>query len=165
VTELTTYVLVGFRVGEEAGGGAEAEDTGLHARHVAEVAGGGVVDEAELVGEARRDAGVVHVPPHPEPPVALVAARAALRRFRRRPVRVREACRELATGAARQQHDRVHARAVVPCPCDAGVGGLRRGAVQEEDGREEEQQQQPVEVCSHGDGQRAARLPCLLLPA
>jgi len=41
-----------------------------------------------------------------------------------------------------------------------GVGGRRRCAALE-DGREEEQQ--PVEACSHGDGQRrAARLPCLL---
>ena len=35
---------------------------------IAEVAGGGVVDDAELVGEARRDGRVVHgcgVPPQP----------------------------------------------------------------------------------------------------
>jgi len=100
-------------------------------RHVAEVAHDGVVHEAELVGEARREFGVLHrrrVLPQPEPP-AVAFARAALRR--RRPVGVGEAGLELAARVARQQHDRVAASRVV----SSGImlARRRRCAVAEED--------------------------------
>jgi hypothetical protein len=45
-------LLVGRVIGKEAAGGAEGNGAGLDARRVAVVAGGLVIDQAELVGEA-----------------------------------------------------------------------------------------------------------------
>uniref|UniRef100_A0A0E0CCX1 Uncharacterized protein n=1 Tax=Oryza meridionalis TaxID=40149 RepID=A0A0E0CCX1_9ORYZ len=112
---LKSYGAPNRIVGAEAAGGAEGDDAGVNAGHVAVVAGDGVVHEAQLVGVARRERGVLlqrrEVLPQPEPtttragPASVPYAAAARRR--RRLVLVGEPRVKLPARVARHQHHRV----------------------------------------------------------